>query len=86
MGTIWTIIDYIIVILKKLLEFGQLVTHESIDIFSRGSDLYRRRKSRIKRILTGDEIAGCELVIIGTTESGVVIDSQYLEAEKTLKW
>lgn len=78
--------DYIIVILKKLMEFGQLVAPESVDIFSRNSDLYRRRKSRIKRIVSGEDIIGCEIVIVGTTESGVVIDSQYLEAEKTLKW
>jgi hypothetical protein len=78
--------DYIIAVLKKLMELGQLIAPEYVDIFSRNSDLYKRRKSRIKRIVTGKEIAGCEIVIIGTTESGVVIDSQYLEAEKTLKW
>ncbi|MCK5342065.1 MAG: hypothetical protein KAR20_01605, partial [Candidatus Heimdallarchaeota archaeon] len=78
--------DYIIVVLKKLMEFGQLVAPESIDVFSRKSDLYKRRKSRIKRIISGEEIAGCEIVIIGTTESGIVIDSSFLEAEKKLKW
>ena len=78
--------DYIIVILKKLLEFGQLVTHESIDIFSRGSDLYKRRQSRIKRIVSGDEILSCEFFIKDFTESSVVIGSPYLEEDKTLKW
>lgn len=78
--------DYIIVILKKLMEFGQLVAPESIDVFSRSSDLYKRRKSRIKRIVAGGDILSCEIVIIGTTESGLVIDSSFLEAEKTLKW
>jgi len=78
--------DYIIAVLKKLMELGQVIAPESIDVFSRKSDLYRRRKSRIKRIISGQEIAGCEIVIIGTTESGVVINSQYLEAEKILKW
>ena len=78
--------NYIIAALKKLMELGQVIAPESIDIFSRGSDLYRRRKSRIKRTVSGQEIAGCELVIIETTDSGVVIDSPFLEAEKTLKW
>jgi hypothetical protein len=78
--------DYIIAVLKKLMELGQLIAPEYVDIFSRNSDLYKRRQSRIKRTVSGDEIAGCELVIIGTTESGVVIGSPYLEAEKTLKW
>lgn len=78
--------EYIIAVLKKLLEFGQLVAPESIDIFSRGSDLYRRRKSRIKRIVTGQEIAGCEFFIKDFTESSVVIGSPYLEEDKTLKW
>ena len=78
--------DYIIAVLKKLMELGQVIASESIDVFSRKSDLYKRRKSRIKRIVSGQEIAGCEIVIIGTTESGLVIDSPFLEAEKTLKW
>ena len=78
--------DYVVAVLKKLMELGQVIAPESIDIFSRGSDLFKRRKSRIKRIVTGEEIAGCEIVIIGITESGIVIDSSFLEAEKTLKW
>jgi len=78
--------NYIIAVLKKLMELGQVIAPESIDIFSRNSDLYKRRKSRIKRTVSGQEIAGCEIVIIGITESGVVIDSPFLEAEKTLKW
>ena len=78
--------DYIIAVLKKLMEFGQLVAPESIDIFSRGSDLYRRRKSRIKRIVTGQEIAGCEFYIQDFTDTGIVVSSPYLEEDKTLRW
>lgn len=78
--------DYIIAVLKKLMELGQVIAPESVDVFSRNSDLYRRRKSRIKRIVTGEEIAGCKFFIKDFTDSALVIDSQYLEAEKTLKW
>jgi len=78
--------DYIIAVLKKLMELGQVIAPESVDIFSRNSDLYKRRKSRIKRIITGEDIVGCEFFIKDFTDSGVVIDSPFLEAEKTLKW
>lgn len=78
--------NYIIALLKKLMEFGQLVAPECVDIFSRNSDLYKRRKTRIKRIVTGEDILRCEFFIQDFTDSGVVIDSSYLEAEKTLKW
>jgi len=78
--------DYIIAVLKKLLELGQVIAHECIDVFSRNSDLYKRRKSRIKRIVTGEDILRCEFFIKDFTDSALVIDSQYLEAEKTLMW
>ena len=78
--------DYIIAVLKKLMELGQVIAPESIDIFSRGSDLYKRRQSRIKRTVSGEEILSCEFFIKDFTDSGVVIDSSYLEAEKTLRW
>jgi len=77
--------DYIIVILKKLMELGQVMAPEYVDIFGRKSDLYKRRKSRIKRIISGSEIVGCKIVIIEIKDSGIVIDSPYLEAENTLK-
>ena len=78
--------DYIIAVLKKLMELGQLVSPECVDIFSRNSDLYKRRKSRIKIIVTGDDILSCEFFIKGFSDSGVVIGSPYLEEEKNLKW
>jgi len=78
--------DYIIAVLKKLMEFGQLVAPESIDVFSRKSDLYKRRKSRIKRIVAGQEIAGCEFFIKDFTDTGIVVSSPYFEEDKTLRW
>jgi len=78
--------DYIIAVLKKLMELGQVIAPESVDIFSRNSDLYKRRQSRIKRIVSGDEILSCEFFIKDFTESSVVIGSPYLEEDKTLKW
>ena len=78
--------DYIIAVLKKMMELGQLISPECIDIFSRNSDLYKRRQSRIKRIITGDEILSCEFFIKDFTDSGIVITSPYLEAEKRLRW
>ena len=77
--------NYIVAVLKKLMEFGQLVAPECVDIFSRNSDLYKRRKSRIKRIVTGEDIIGCEFYIKDFTDSGVVIGSPYLEEDKNLK-
>ena len=78
--------DYIIVILKKLMELGQVIASESVDVFSHGSDLYKRRQSRIKRIVTGEEILSCEFFIKEFTDLGVVIGSPYLEEDKTLRW
>jgi len=78
--------DYIVAVLKKLMELGQVIAPECVDIFSRNSDLYKRRQSRIKRIITGEDIIGCKFFIKDFKDSGVVIDSHYLEAEKTLKW
>lgn len=78
--------NYIIVILKKLMELGQVIAPEYVDIFSKNSDLHKRRQSRIKRFLSGEEIIDCEFYIKEFTVSGVIIDSRYLEEEKTLKW
>ena len=78
--------DYIIAVLKKLMELGQMIAPECIDIFSRNSDLYKRRQSRIKRTVSGEEILSCEFFIKDFTDSGVVIGSPYLEEDKNLKW
>jgi len=78
--------DYIIAILKKLMELGQVIATECIDIFSKNSDLYKRRQSRIKRIVTGEDIIDCEFYVKELTDSGVVVGSPYLEEDKTLKW
>lgn len=78
--------DYIIAVLKKLMELGQVIASECIDVFSRNSDLYKRRKSRIKRIISGDEILSCEFFIKDFTDTGIVVSSQYLEEYKTLRW
>jgi len=78
--------DYIIAVLKKLMELGQVIASECIDIFSRNSDLYKRRQSRIKRIITGDEILSCEFFIKDFTDSGIVVSSPYFEEDKTLRW
>lgn len=78
--------DYIIAALKKLMELGQVIAPECIDIFSRNSDLYKRRQSRIKRIITGEDIINCEFYIKDFTDSFIIVSSRYLEEDKTLKW
>ena len=62
-----------------------MIALECVDIFSHNSDLYKRRKSRIKENVAGEDIIGCEFFIKEFNESGVVIDSRYLEVEKTIK-
>jgi len=78
--------DYMVVVLEKVLELGQIFEAGKCDILSKGSEMYQRRKKYIRRELVGDEIYQQGLYIQEIKSSGIIIDSYNMIAPKLLKW
>ena len=78
--------DYLVVVLEKILELGQIFEAGKVDVLSKGSEMYQRRKRYIQRELVGDEIYQQALYIQEIKSSGIVIDSENMIAPKLLKW
>lgn len=78
--------DYMAVVLEKVLEFGQIFEAGKVDVLSRGSEMYQRRKKFIRRELVGDEIYQQGFYIQEIKSSGIIIDSDNMIAPKLLKW
>lgn len=77
---------YMVVVLEKILELGQIFEAGKVDVLSKGSEMYRRRKKYIRRELVGDEICQQGLYIQEIKSSGIIIDSYNMIAPKLLKW
>jgi len=78
--------DYMVVVLEKILEFGEIFEAGKVDVLSKGSEMYQRRKKYIRRELVGDEIYQQGLYIQEIKPSGIIIDSYNMVAPKLLKW
>jgi len=78
--------DYMVIVLEKILELGQIFEAGKCDIFSKGSEMYKRRKKYIRQELTGDQIYQQRLYIYEIKPSGIIINSENMIAPKLLKW
>jgi len=78
--------DYMVVVLEKVLEFGQIFEAGKVDVLSKGSEMYQRRKRYIQRELVGNEINQQGFYIQEIKPSGIIIDSYNMIAPKLLKW
>jgi len=78
--------DYMVVVLEKVLELGQIFEAGKCDVLSKGSEMYQRRKRYIRRELFGDEIYQQGIYIQEIKSSGIIIDSGNMIAPKLLKW
>ena len=78
--------DYMVVVLEKILELGQIFEAGKVDVLSKGSEMYQRRKKFIRRELVGDEIYQQGLYIQEIKSSGIIITSNNMIAPKLLKW
>lgn len=78
--------DYMVVVLEKILEFGQIFEAGKVDLLSKGSEMYQRRKKYIRRELVGDEIYQQGFYIQEIKSSGIIITSDNMIAPKLLKW
>ena len=78
--------DYMVVVLEKVLELGQIFEAGKCDILSKGSEMYQRRKRYIRRELVGDEIYQQGIYIQEIKQSGIIINSENMIAPKLLKW
>ena len=78
--------DYMVVVFEKILELGQIFEAGKVDVLSKGSEMYQRRKKFIRRELVGDEIYQQGFYIQEIKSSGIIIDSENMIAPKLLKW
>jgi len=78
--------DYMVVVLEKILEFGEIFEAGKVDVLSKGSEMYQRRKRYIQRELVGNAIYQQGLYIQEIKSSGIIIDSYNMIAPKLLKW
>lgn len=78
--------DYLVVVLEKVLELGQIFEAGKVDLLSKGSEMYQRRKRYIRRELVRDEIYQQGLYIQEIKSSGIIITSNNMIAPKLLKW
>lgn len=78
--------DYMVIVLEKILELGQIFEAGKVDVLSKGSEMYQRRKKYIQRELVGDEIYQQGIYIQEIKSSGIIINSENMIAPKLLKW
>ena len=78
--------NYRVVILERIMMWQELLHKGKIDVIGTNNDEWTRRQEHIKEVLTGDEIAYCQIRIIEIKNSGILIDAPGTIAPRTLRF